>query len=73
MLTDSLFDAAIAHSVVWPGLYAEGHELGKQWSGFWRLAYVSAQVDVDQQSQRIDIVVDLSIDVGDRYSAANSS
>jgi hypothetical protein len=35
--------------------------------------YISAQVDLGHQSQRIDIVVDVSIDVGDRYFVANSS
>jgi hypothetical protein len=35
-----------------------------------RSGYVSAQVDV---GQRIDIVVAASVDVGDRYSVANSS
>jgi 1-aminocyclopropane-1-carboxylate deaminase/D-cysteine desulfhydrase-like pyridoxal-dependent ACC family enzyme len=38
-----------------------------------RSGYVSATVDVGQQSQRIDIVVAASVDVGDRYSVANSS
>ena len=38
-----------------------------------RSGYISQQIDVGYQSQRIDIVVDPSIDVGDRYSPATSS
>src|SRR5207237_9524337 len=52
------------------------HVLGRR-SGLTLLAprsgYISQQVDVNHQSQRIDIVVDPSIDVGDRYSPATSS
>jgi hypothetical protein len=38
-----------------------------------RSCYVSPQVDVGHQSQRIDIVLDVSVDVVDRYSPATSS
>src|SRR5437016_11894670 len=39
-----------------------------RWKG-----WITPQFDVNHQSQRIDIVLEPSIDVGDRYSPATSS